>query len=52
MIGGLTSLAHGRIDNNPMELGERASRNWQETNPDLCTAYALIALSYTKPVVK
>lgn len=24
-------------------------RNWQETNPDLCTAYALITLSYTKP---
>lgn len=27
-------------------------RNWQETNPDLCTAYALITLSYTKPTGK
>jgi squalene-hopene/tetraprenyl-beta-curcumene cyclase len=25
---------------------------WMETNADLCTAYALIALSHTKPVTK
>jgi squalene-hopene/tetraprenyl-beta-curcumene cyclase len=24
-------------------------RNWQETNADLCTAYALITLAYTEP---
>ncbi len=26
--------------------------NWMESNPDLCTAHALIALSYCKPKAK